>query len=58
MVLPRLPEDLGLTAAQFSAVVAHAPTTRPDRFTILEHLDMAPARVRQRVDDFVDTFDR
>jgi glycerol-1-phosphate dehydrogenase [NAD(P)+] len=56
--VPRLPGDLGLTAEEFSAVVAHAPTTRPDRFTILEHLDMDALRIRQRVDDFVHTFDR
>jgi glycerol-1-phosphate dehydrogenase [NAD(P)+] len=53
-----VPGDLGLTPEQFSAVVAHAPTTRPERFTILEHLDMDPGEVRHRVDDFVHTFDR
>jgi glycerol-1-phosphate dehydrogenase [NAD(P)+] len=56
--VPRLPQDLGLSADDFGAVVAHAPTTRPDRFTILEHLDMDAGMVRQRVDDFVHTFDR
>ena len=56
--VPRLPGDLGLTVEDFSAVVAHAPTTRPERYTILEHLDMDLPRIRQRVDDFVHTFDR
>src|SRR6201999_3581642 len=44
--LPRLPSDLGLTEAQFSQAVLHAPETRPDRFTILEHLDLDEAAVR------------
>ncbi len=44
--VPRLPSDLGLTADEFAAAVAHAPSTRPDRFTILEHLDLDDGMVR------------
>ncbi|MGI8698332.1 MAG: hypothetical protein ACR2J0_04195, partial [Mycobacteriales bacterium] len=52
--LPRLPGDLGLTDEQFAAAVLAAPSTRPDRYTILEHLDLGPDDVRKRVRDFVD----
>jgi glycerol-1-phosphate dehydrogenase [NAD(P)+] len=54
----RLPGDLGVTEEQFAAAVALAPSTRPDRFTILEHLDLDEAAIRARVEDFVGTFDR
>jgi glycerol-1-phosphate dehydrogenase [NAD(P)+] len=51
--LPRTPGDLGMSAAEFTKVVAHAPATRPGRFTILEHLgldaDMAGVRVEEYV---------
>ena len=33
----RVPGDLGLTDDEFAAAVAEAPSTRPDRYTILEH---------------------
>lgn len=36
--LPRRPEDVGLTSAQFAEAVGAAPATRPDRYTVLEHL--------------------
>jgi glycerol-1-phosphate dehydrogenase [NAD(P)+] len=45
----RLPGDLGLTEEQFAAAVAEAPSTRPDRYTILERLDLAEDEVRARV---------
>jgi len=51
--LPRVPADLGLTPEQFAEAVVLAPTTRPDRYTILEHLDLDPPAVRERVDAFV-----
>jgi glycerol-1-phosphate dehydrogenase [NAD(P)+] len=54
--LPRLPADLGLSAEQFTEAVVLAPSTRPDRFTILEHLDLSSAAVRERVDAFVDAY--
>ncbi len=54
--LPRLPADLGLTDEQFTAAVLAAPSTRPDRYTILEHLALGPDDVRKRVRNFVDAF--
>ena len=51
--LPRLPADLGLSADQFAEAVLLAPSTRPDRFTILEHLDLDADGVRDRVEAFV-----
>jgi glycerol-1-phosphate dehydrogenase [NAD(P)+] len=51
--LPRTPADLGLTAEQFTEAVRHAPHTRPDRYTILEHLALEPAEARDRVEEFV-----
>lgn len=56
--VPRLPADIGLDEEAFAAAVAHAPSTRPDRYTILEHLDLAPDEARERVHDFVSAFDR
>jgi glycerol-1-phosphate dehydrogenase [NAD(P)+] len=51
--LPRTPEDLGLTREQFAVAVHHAPMTRPDRYTILEHLALDETAVRERVDAFM-----
>jgi glycerol-1-phosphate dehydrogenase [NAD(P)+] len=56
--LPRLPSELGLTTEQFAAAVVHAPSTRPDRYTILEHLALNEDEVRKRVDDYVENFSR
>jgi glycerol-1-phosphate dehydrogenase [NAD(P)+] len=50
--LPRLPADIGLTDEQFAAAVLHAPSTRPDRYTILEHLDLTAEEVAGRVARF------
>jgi glycerol-1-phosphate dehydrogenase [NAD(P)+] len=52
--LPRLPVDLGLTFDQFVDVVAYAPRTRPDRYTILEHLDLSPGEISGRLADYID----
>jgi glycerol-1-phosphate dehydrogenase [NAD(P)+] len=54
----RLPRELGLTDEEFVAAVAHAPSTRPDRYTILEHLDLDEAEIQDRVRRFVAAFDR
>jgi glycerol-1-phosphate dehydrogenase [NAD(P)+] len=56
--LPRTPADLGLTDEQFAEAVLAAPGTRPDRFTILEHLALDEAGVRRAVAEFVDAYDR
>jgi glycerol-1-phosphate dehydrogenase [NAD(P)+] len=51
--LPRTPADLGLSDEQFAQAVHHAPRTRPDRFTVLEHLDLDEGAIRERVAAFV-----
>jgi glycerol-1-phosphate dehydrogenase [NAD(P)+] len=51
--LPRVPADLGLSAEQFTEAVLLAPSTRPDRYTILEHLHLDESSTRARVDEFV-----
>ena len=56
--LPRLPADLGLTDEQFAQAVVRAPDTRPDRFTILEHLALDEDAVRERVGAFVAAHER
>jgi glycerol-1-phosphate dehydrogenase [NAD(P)+] len=48
------PTDLGLTDDQFVEAVQYAPQTRPDRYTILEHLAMTPAETRGRLGDYTD----
>jgi glycerol-1-phosphate dehydrogenase [NAD(P)+] len=52
--LPIRPADLSLTDAEFAAAAAHAPRTRPDRFTVLEHLDLDPAQLAGQVADYGD----
>ena len=54
----RVPKDLGLADEEFAAAVAHAPSTRPDRYTILERLDLDEDEIRARVGRFVDAVDR
>lgn len=56
--LPLLPSDVGLTDEQFVEAVGFAPRTRPDRYTILEHLEMSPDEIRRKLAEYVDTIDR
>jgi glycerol-1-phosphate dehydrogenase [NAD(P)+] len=51
--LPRTPADLGLSVADFTKAVAHAPSTRPGRYTILERLCLPEAEMAQRVEEYV-----
>ena len=51
--LGRNPLDIGLSEDQLTAAVLAAPATRPDRFTILEHLDLDEARARAAVAELV-----
>ena len=53
-----LPKDLGLADEEFAAAVAHAPSTRPERYTILERLDLGEDEIRDRVGRYVDAVDR
>jgi glycerol-1-phosphate dehydrogenase [NAD(P)+] len=54
--LPRLPQDIGLSVEDFTAAVVRAPQTRPDRFTVLEHLGLSPEATRKKIDEYVTTF--
>jgi len=54
--LPRTPADLGLSEDQFTEAALRAPTTRPDRYTILEHLALTPDEMAARVKEFAATF--
>jgi glycerol-1-phosphate dehydrogenase [NAD(P)+] len=56
--LPRTPADVGLSADQFVEVVEFAPRTRPDRYTILEHLAMSPDEIRRKLADYDDAVAR
>jgi glycerol-1-phosphate dehydrogenase [NAD(P)+] len=56
--VPRLPAEIGLSAEQFAAAVRVAPSTRPRRFTVLEHLALEDDETRKRVDAFLATYDR
>lgn len=50
--LSRTPTDLGLTDEQFVEAVLRAPRTRPDRYTILEHLDLGADAIAARVKEY------
>jgi glycerol-1-phosphate dehydrogenase [NAD(P)+] len=52
--LPTLPDELGLSVEEFVAAVRYAPSTRPGRYTILEHLDLDESAVRAAVTSFID----
>jgi glycerol-1-phosphate dehydrogenase [NAD(P)+] len=54
--VPRLPADLGLSEEQFAVAVARAPATRPERYTILEHLELGEAEIADRVAAFTERF--
>ncbi len=51
--LPCLPDDVGLSDEQFVTAVLAAPQTRPDRYTILEHLALDRDQTTARVAAFV-----
>jgi glycerol-1-phosphate dehydrogenase [NAD(P)+] len=52
--VPRTPMELGLTEDEFVAAVAEAPSTRPDRYTILEHLAMDERGIRDQLSAFME----
>jgi glycerol-1-phosphate dehydrogenase [NAD(P)+] len=54
----RLPKDLGLSDGEFAAAVFNAPSTRPDRYTILERLNLGENEIRDRVAGYADAVDR
>lgn len=53
--LPRVPAQIGLSAAEFTKAVTCAPGTRPGRYTILERLGLGEAEAGARVEDYVAT---
>jgi len=55
--LPRTPADLGLSHAEFTKAVLHAPATRPGRYTILERLALDECAIARRVEDFAVTIE-
>ena len=50
--LARTPEAIGLSDEQFVAAVLAAPGTRPDRYTVLESLDLDAGGVADRLRSF------
>jgi glycerol-1-phosphate dehydrogenase [NAD(P)+] len=44
--LPRTPAEIGLDDSSFVAAVRHAPSTRPERYTVLEHLAPTEGEIR------------
>jgi glycerol-1-phosphate dehydrogenase [NAD(P)+] len=52
--LPCSPVDVGLTPGQFVEAVVVAPNTRPDRYTILEHLAMDERGIRDQLSAFME----
>lgn len=52
--LPTGPSQIGLSQQQFVQAALKAPSTRPDRYTILEHLDLDEAAMGERVQTFID----
>jgi len=50
--LPRVPADLGLSHAEFTKAVLHAPATRPGRYTILERLALDECAIARQVEEF------
>jgi glycerol-1-phosphate dehydrogenase [NAD(P)+] len=53
--LPVLPEEIGFGTEEFVEAVAYAPQTRPGRFTVLEHLDLSRAQIRDAYDEYAKT---
>ncbi len=52
--LPCTPAEVGLSAQEFTQAVLAAPATRPDRYTILEHLDLDAGRAAACVDRYIE----
>ncbi|WP_455360212.1 iron-containing alcohol dehydrogenase family protein [Streptomyces sp. SYSU K21746] len=53
--LPVRPEEIGFSVDEFVAAVEYAPQTRPGRFTILEHLNLSAAEIRDAYADYAKT---
>ncbi|UOE22077.1 iron-containing alcohol dehydrogenase family protein [Thermobifida halotolerans] len=56
--LPTVPADVGLDEERFARAVAFAPSTRPGRYTVLEHLNLSEDEIRRSVRDYVQALGR
>ncbi|GGK08975.1 glycerol dehydrogenase [Pilimelia anulata] len=52
--LPRSAADLGVTDELLAEALVRAPATRPDRYTVLEHLELDAPAARARLADYSD----
>ena len=52
--LPLSHHELGFNDEEFCEIVQSAPSTRPDRFTILEHLNLSENRIKEKIKEFND----
>lgn len=52
--LATTPAELGFKADEFVQAVLLGPSTRPDRFTVLEHLDLDERSARAAYDDYME----
>ena len=52
--LPSRPEEAGLTQDDLCRAVMHAPGTRPDRYTVLDRVDLSESGVRDLVAESFD----
>jgi glycerol-1-phosphate dehydrogenase [NAD(P)+] len=50
--LPLSHSDLGFSDEEFGQIVKSAPSTRPDRFTILEHLKLSDEEINKEIKKF------
>ncbi|MEY3387713.1 MAG: hypothetical protein RI944_486 [Actinomycetota bacterium] len=50
--LPLTHIDLGFNDEEFTEIIDKAPTTRPDRFTILEHLNLNKDQIKIKIKEF------
>jgi glycerol-1-phosphate dehydrogenase [NAD(P)+] len=46
-------EEIGFSDDEFVRAVEFAPETRPGRYTILEHLELSPTRIKEAYSDYV-----
>ncbi len=51
--LPVVAQEIGLDDEKFAQAVEFAPQTRPGRYTVLEHLDLSPARAKEAYAEYV-----
>ncbi|KES05669.1 dehydrogenase [Streptomyces toyocaensis] len=51
--LPVVAREIGFSDEEFVRAVEFAPETRPGRYTILEHLDLTPERIKDAYTDYV-----